>query len=123
MLLVIKETVAQATRNRTLNETVSGSMDEPNEKPINAADQIAEIHHRTRDWTYPDSEWPGAAQIVFCDAGVPNPDGSPSVYSTLTNVLTERASPAARSPGSTTSPTPTGANRCGTMSAPATPGS
>ena len=30
--------------------------------------------------------------------------------------------PAARSPGSTTSPTPTGANRCGTRSAPATPG-
>ena len=27
---------------------------------------------------------------MFCDAGVPNPDGSPSVYSTLTDLLIER---------------------------------
>ena len=27
---------------------------------------------------------------MFCDAGVPNPDGSPSVYSTLTDLLVER---------------------------------
>ena len=64
--------------------------DEPNEKLITAADRIAEIHHRTRGWTYPDSDRPGAAQVVFCDAGVPNPDGSPSVYSTLTDLLVER---------------------------------
>ena len=64
--------------------------DEPNEKLITVAEQVAEIHHRTRHWTYPDSERPGGAQVVFCDAGVPNPDGSPSVYSTLTNLLVER---------------------------------
>ena len=66
------------------------SWDEPNEKLITVADRIAEIHRRTADWTYPGSERPGAAQVVFCDAGVPNPDGSPSVYSTLTDLLTER---------------------------------
>jgi hypothetical protein len=97
--------------------------DEPNEKLITAAEQIAKIHHHTRHWTYPDSERPGAAQVVFCDAGVPNPDGSPSVYSTSPTCSPSEASPAARSPGSTTSLTRTGASRCGTRSAPATPGS
>ena len=74
----------------TATPTLRFSWDEPNEKLITVADRIAEIHHRTADWTYPDSERPGAAQVVFCDAGVPNPDGSPSVYSTLTDLLTER---------------------------------
>jgi hypothetical protein len=64
--------------------------DEPSDKLITVADRIAEIHHRTAGWTYPDSERPGAAQVVFCDAGVPNPDESTSVYSTLTDLLTER---------------------------------
>ena len=67
--------------------------DEPSDKLITVADRIAEIHHRTAGWTYPDSERPGAAQVVFCDAGVPNPDGSTSVYSTLTDLLTERGVP------------------------------
>ena len=66
------------------------SWDEPNEKLITAAERIAEIYHRTSDWTYPNTGRPGAAQVVFCDAGVPNPDGSASVYSTLTDLLTER---------------------------------
>ncbi len=66
------------------------SWDEPNEKLITVAARIAEIHQRTAGWTYPDSERPGATQVVFCDAGVPNPNGSPSVYSTLTDLLVER---------------------------------
>ena len=80
----------QEVRHPRPSGTSRSRWDEPNEKLITAADRIAEIHHRTRDWTYPDSERPGAAQVVFCDAGVPNPDGSPSVYSTLTDLLTER---------------------------------
>jgi N12 class adenine-specific DNA methylase len=66
------------------------SWDEPNDKLIEAADTIAEIHHRSRDWTYRDSDRAGAAQVVFCDAGVPTSDGSPSVYSTLTDLLVAR---------------------------------
>jgi len=64
--------------------------DEPNHKLIAAADQIAAIHHRSTGWTYPDSERAGAAQVVFCDAGVPRADGGSSVYSTLTDLLVER---------------------------------
>ena len=80
----------QQVRHPRPSRDLAFSWDEPNEKLITAADRIAEIHHRTRDWTYPDSDRPGAAQVVFCDAGVPNPDGSPSVYSTLTDLLVER---------------------------------
>jgi N12 class adenine-specific DNA methylase len=64
--------------------------DEPNNKLIAVADTIAEINHRTGEWTYPDSERPGAAQVVFCDAGVPRGDGNPSVYSELTDLLVDR---------------------------------
>ena len=86
-------TISRATCDKYATHghpALSFHWDEPNEKLITVAEQIAEIHHRTADWTYPDSERPGAAQVVFCDAGIPNPDGTASVYSTLTVLLTER---------------------------------
>lgn len=63
---------------------------EPAPKLIEAADTIAGIYHRTAEHRYPDSTLAGAAQVVFCDRGVPNADGTPSVYSLLTDLLAER---------------------------------
>ena len=63
--------------------------DEPSTKLAAVADQVAAIHHRTADWTYPSSATQGAAQVVFCDLGTPKP-GEPSAYSILTKLLVER---------------------------------
>jgi len=70
--------------------TLTPDWHEPAPKLIEAADTIAGIYHRTTDHRYPDSNLAGAAQVVFCDRGVPTADGTPSVYSLLTDLLAER---------------------------------
>ena len=67
--------------------------DEPSPKLIKAADTIANIHHKHAHTTCPDSTLPGAAQVVFCDRGIPDPTGGPSVYSILTQHLVDREVP------------------------------
>lgn len=64
--------------------------DEPNPKLIEVADTVAEIYHRTADHQYTDSTQPGAAQVVFCDQGVPRPDSQHSVYQLVTDALVNR---------------------------------
>lgn len=64
--------------------------DEPNPKLIKVADTVADIYHRTATDTYDDSTVPGAAQVVFCDQGVPHTGSDQSVYHLVTNLLVER---------------------------------
>lgn len=66
------------------------SWDDPSPKITAAADQIAEIYHRTATWTYPNSTVAGAAQAVFCDYGVPNPTRDGNAYELLTQMLVDR---------------------------------
>jgi len=62
-----------------------------------AASRIAKIHHANADRAYPDSDVPGALQIVFCDLGTPHPGGTRwTAYNEITRLLTERGVPAAQ---------------------------
>jgi hypothetical protein len=69
---------------------LSFDWDEPNPKLIEVADTVAGIYHRTADHRYDDSMVPGAAQVVFCDQGVPHPGNDRSVYQLVTDALIER---------------------------------
>jgi N12 class adenine-specific DNA methylase len=73
--------------------TLEFTWDEPIPKLDLAADTIAAIHHRTAGHTYPDSATPGAAQVVFCDQGTPQPGAAMSVYQVLTDRLVDRGVP------------------------------
>ncbi len=62
-----------------------------------AAERIARLYHRRKDWTYNDaagnpSPRPGSLQVVFCDISTPKPDAW-NAYDHLRNHLVARGVP------------------------------
>lgn len=66
---------------------------EPSCKLEAVAQSVADVYHRTRHLTYPDSEVPGAFQLVLCDLGTPHPDDT-QCYGRIRAALIRRGVPA-----------------------------
>lgn len=62
-------------------------------KLVTVAERVAEIYHNTRDLIYPDSETPGAFQLVLCDLGTPK-SGDAQSYGRIRKALIARGVPA-----------------------------